>query len=678
MHARLCLRSARAGLTLWSGSLAIVVSLLTAPTDAAPRQLENLTRGVVAVPRASGEVLVSWRLFGNDPPDLAFNLYRDNGADSPALVNEAPLDGATCYIDHPPQINPSLAYFVRPVVDGRELAPSKSALVWGPGYLEIPLKKVEGYRPGDASVADLDGDGELEIVLQQESRPRDNGSAGLTGQVLLDAYKLDGTFLWRIDLGQNIREGEHYTQFMVYDLDGDGCAEIACKTADGTVDGTGRVLGDASRDWRTLAEGSLRHGRILDGPEYLTIFAGTTGAALETVPYIPTRDPIDGWGGIGGNAGNDSYGNRCDRFLACVAYLDGERPSLVMCRGVYGRTVLAAWDWRDHKLTSRWVFDTGSSMPPFADASPFAGMGGHSLSVGDVDDDGRDEIVYQAMVVDDDGTGLYSTGLRHGDSMHLADMDPQRPGMEVFTIQENETHAELFQTPGAAMRDARTGEILWSHSPTVDVAAGLACDIDPRHLGYEAWGGPGGLRNVKGEQIGKAPRETSWCVWWDGDLLRELLSAGRPAWRPRRDRRERAEPRGRLEGAAESERPERLEGSDRPESPRGPGNSERVDVPERGDVPERPRVPREFPARPTRVLKWNWDQQSEEPLCELDGYGVGRGPVLVGDLIGDWREEVLLVAPSFLPTACLFVLSRAATVLVLVLVLETIVAPGGC
>jgi rhamnogalacturonan endolyase len=311
---------------------------------------------------------------------------------------------------------------------------------------------------------------------------------------------------------------------------------------------------------------------VLDGPEFLTIFDGQTGQALKTVDYVPSREPIDGWGGIGGNGGNDSYGNRCDRFLACVAYLDGVRPSLVMCRGVYGRTVLAAWDWRDRELTQRWVFDSGISYPPYRDASPFSGMGGHSLAVADVDADGRDEIVYQAMVVDDDGEGLYSTGLRHGDAMHISDLYPDRPGLEIFTVQENEGRTVRFQTPGAAMRDAGTGQLLWSHSPAVDVGGGVAADIDPRHHGCEAWGGPGGLRNQGGEIIGPAPRSLSFAVWWDGDLLRELLSG-------------------------------------------------------------------------SRVTKWDWEQQ-RETIVEQLAAARSRYPCLAGDILGDWREEVLLPSPD--------------------------------
>jgi len=539
----------------------------------AQRQMETLNRGLVAVKRTDGGVFVSWRLLGTDPQAIAFNLYRMTDDGEPVKVNSRPIRKSTNVVDRRADTERRLRYFVRPLLNNRELEPCAVTQAWERDYLEIPIQSIPNYRPGDASVADLDGDGDYEIVLHQSSQARDNSHTGITGTPVFDAYELDGTHLWRIDLGINIREGEHYTQFMVYDLDGDGRAEMACKTADGTRDGQGHILGDPDRDWRIFKEGDRTHGRILDGPETLTIFDGRTGAALKTVDYVPGRLPINGWGGIGGNGGNDSYGNRCDRFLACVATLDGKRPSLVMCRGVYGRIVMAAWDWRERELTQRWVFDSGISYPPYADASPYSGMGGHSLSVADVDGDGRDEIVYHAMVVDDDGQGLYSTGLRHGDSMHISDMDPDRPGLEVFTIHENEGHTVRFQTPGAALRDARTGEILWQHSPGIDVGAGLAADIDPRYKGYEAWGGPGGLRDMRGNEVGPKPRSTGWAIWWDGDLLRELLS-----------------------GAT--------------------------------------------------INKWNWEAGKEEELYSTGLRGRYRYPSLAGDLLGDWREELLIPGPE--------------------------------
>lgn len=505
-------------------TLSTAIILILAAVCSAQRQMENLSRGVVAVRQSDKSVYIGWRLFGTDPESIGFNVYRIVDNNKPVKVNEHPITDSTNCLDSQVDTQTKLQYFLRPVLKGKELPACKPVTAWQDNYLDIPIQPIEGYRPGDASIADLDGDGDYEIVLHQTSRGKDNSFAGITGMPILDAYERDGTLLWRINLGINIREGEHYTQFMVYDLDGDGKAEVACKTADGTKDGTGKIIGEKDKDWRTHKEGDITDGRILAGPEYFTIFDGRTGAALKTVDYIPSRDPIDGWGGIGGNGGNDSYGNRCDRFLACIAYLDGERPSVIMCRGVYGRTVLAAWDWCDGKLTSRWVFDSGISYPPFKDASPYSGMGGHSISVADVDNDGKDEIIYHSMVIDDNGKGLYSTGFRHGDALHVSDMYPDQPGLEILTIHENEEQTVGFQTPGVVMRDAATGTVLWQHSPGVDVSDGIAADIDPRYPGFEAWDDVGKLRNATGEPIADAPRLRDFVIWWDGDLLRELLA----------------------------------------------------------------------------------------------------------------------------------------------------------
>lgn len=552
--------------------------ILIPVTSSAQREMEALGRGIVAVRQKEGNVYVSWRLLGTDPEDRAFNLYRITSGKA-ERVNSEPLAGATHFIDSSP--GAADAYEIRTAGPGKEGEAGAPAKILPANFIEIPIQAIEGYRPGDASAADLDGDGEYEIILHQVSRGRDNSFNGITGTPVLDAYKLDGTQLWRIDLGINIREGEHYTQFMVYDLNGDGRAELVCKTADGTKDGTGRILGDRDKDWRNKEEETQRYGRILSGPEFLTVFDGKSGAALKTVDYIPGRDPIDGWGGLGGNGGTDSYGNRCDRFLAGVAYLDGVHPSVVMGRGVYGRIVLAAWDWRGGELRSRWVFDSGISRPPFTDASPYSGMGGHALSVADVDADGKDEIIYQAMTVDDDGKGLYSTGRRHGDALHVSDFDPQREGLELYLVTENEEDTVRFQTPGAGFHDARNGKLLWSHSPGVDISDGVVADIDPRFPGAEVWGGPGGLRSIKGEEIGPRPRLSDWVIWWDGDLLREIYGG-------------------------------------------------------------------------FCVFKWDWETGSEEKIfsAELPG-GEGRGnrfmgmrPNLAADLIGDWREELLLPGPG--------------------------------
>ena len=330
-----------------TAALAAMVFMLP-PEVFAQRQAERLSRGVVVVNRGDGRAYVGWRLLGTDPDGVAFNVYRAVGGGRAVRLNAKPITASTNFVDSKADMAKSNAWSVRPVINGKEHA-AAAAFTLKAGspaspYISIRLKTPKRCKPNDASVGDLDGDGEYEIVLKQEMRPRDNSKAGSTGRTRLEAYKLNGKFLWRIDLGRNVREGAHYTPFIVYDLDGDGRAEVACRTADRTVDGRGKTIGDANADHRNSK------GYVLRGPEFLTIFNGRTGAALATVDYVPARGRVSDWG--------DDYGNRVDRFLACVAYVDGKRPSLVMCRGYYTRTVLAAWNWREGKLSKVWTFDS--------------------------------------------------------------------------------------------------------------------------------------------------------------------------------------------------------------------------------------------------------------------------------------------------------------------------------
>lgn len=474
----------------------------TSPTPPATgrRQMENLDRGVVAV-KVSNGVFVSWRMLGHEPSNVAYNLYRGS-----TKVNSAPITGATNYVD--PAGTTSSTYSVGAIINGVEYAASPPVSVWGSNYLQIPLQVPAGgttpdgvqytYSANDCSVGDLDGDGKYEIVVKWDpSNSKDNSQSGYTGNVYLDAYTLAGTRLWRIDLGKNIRAGAHYTQFLVYDLDGDGDAEVVCKTADGTIDGTGNVIGNANADYRNSS------GYVLEGPEYLTVFSGASGRAMETVNYLPARGNVSDWG--------DSYGNRVDRFLACIAYLDGQRPSIVMCRGYYTRSVLVAWDYRNGDLTRRWTFDSNNGY------SSYAGQGCHSLSVADVDNDGRDEIIYGACVIDDDGRGLYSTGLKHGDALHVGDFDPDRPGLEVWQCHENSPY-------GATFRDARTGSIIFRYTASSDTGRACVGDITANHRGCEVWASNGvPLASCKGQNLGSHSLPINFMIWWDGDLLRELL-----------------------------------------------------------------------------------------------------------------------------------------------------------
>lgn len=271
-----------------------------------------------------------------------------------------------------------------------------------------------------------------------------------------------------------------------------------CKTADGTRSGTGQLIGSATADYRNSS------GYILSGPEYFTVFNGMTGAIMATTNYVPARGTVSSWG--------DSYGNRVDRFLAGVAYLDGTHPSAVFCRGYYTRTVIAAWDWRNGQLTQRWVFDSNVS------GSTYEGRGNHQLSIADVDNDGKQEIIYGSMGIDDNGTPMY-VNYHHGDALHVGDFIPTRPGLEVF--KPSEWTSEIADY----MYDARTGAVIWSH-PTCgcDNGRGVAGDIYAGSPGAEAWSAAvNGLSNTSGANIGRKPGSINWLVWWDADTLRELL-----------------------------------------------------------------------------------------------------------------------------------------------------------
>ena len=555
------------------------------------RQLERLDRGVVAVPAQGGGTLVSWRLLADDPAGTAFAVYRDG-----QRITPQPLTGATNFVDTTGSA--AARYTVAALSAGRDGPQSAPIPVLADGYLNVPLQLPEAgttptgeaytYTANDASVGDLDGDGRYEVIVKwYPSNAKDNAQSGYTGPTLLDAYTLDGTRLWRIDLGRNIRSGAHYTQFMVADFDGDGRSELAVKTADGTVDGTGTVIGDASADWRagdatvasadrtgseTAADGSRvarTTGRIMSGPEYLTVFDGPTARALASVPFKPVRHPETDnptpeqaeatWG--------DKYGNRSDRMLAGVAWLDGQQPSIIMGRGYYTRTTVAAFDFRNGQLTQRWLFD--STVPG---NERFAGQGNHQLSIADVDGDSRDEIIYGSMALDDSGAGLWSSGLGHGDAMHVSDLDPARPGLEKFGVHEN---MRASGNRGAAMLDARTGEVLWSTPAQEDTGRGIAADIDPRHPGAESWASNSPeLFSAKGVAIASTkPRAANSAIWWDGDATRELLDG-------------------------------------------------------------------------TVITKWDWQAGSESTLLQpadtASGNGTKKNPALSADILGDWREELIV------------------------------------
>lgn len=527
-----------------------------------PRQVEKLDRGVVAVHPTASTAYIGWRMLGSDPADVAFNIYRSTDGGVAVKLNDSPLTETTDYVDNSASTSGEHTYHVRAVINGIEQEPSKSYTLAASSpvqqHVDVPLQvpddavivlpsgtetpppnqddsphqPIQSYSANDASVGDLDGDGDYEVIVKWEpSYSQDPSREGLTGNVLLDAYDLEDGLLWRIDLGRNIRAGAHTTPFVVYDFDGDGRSEVAMMTAPGTIAGDGQFVllpGDnADDDYRDgyTGSGDGRWGRVIGAPEYLTVFDGLTGAELDTVAFEPALESVSSWG--------DSWGNRKDRLLVAPAYLDGNRPSMVWARGYAGpsggfnaRNEVAAFDYRDGQLSSRWIFEAATN----GENPGYVGQTAHSITVGDVDGDGKDEVITGAAALDDDGTLLYNTGLGHGDALHLSDMDPNNPGLELFMPHESQgAYESNGRDAGGEYRDAQTGELLTQIPSNNDVGRGVAMDIDPNHEGYEFWAstnqGTRMIYNVSGQPLYATPSNMmyNFGIWWDADLSRELL-----------------------------------------------------------------------------------------------------------------------------------------------------------
>ena len=427
--------------------------------------MEALNRGLIVMRQSPDSITVSWRLLNEDPQYITFDLFAGNHSlirnTSKTFVNLPAKD----FDFSQPNVFRLTAHTDKAapkrLQEGTYTLPANAPV----GYLDIPLNKPADaglgtpaqcrYSANDCTMADMDGDGQMEIIVKWDpSNSHDNSHQGYTGHVLVDCYSLTPlpdkqqadsalqNFLWRIDLGPNIRAGAHYTQIMAYDLDGDGKAEVVMKTGDGTVDALGNVIGDAS------ANHVNERGHVYKGPEYLTVFCGETGKALYTTDYVPERGAPGLWG--------DLKQNRSDRYLACVGYFGNTRtvkkngkkteerlPSVVMCRGYYTRSTLVAWDWDGKQLTQRWFFDSyeGAELKDKGDKwvvekpgpwGDFSSQGNHSLIVADVDSDGWDEIIYGSCTIDHNGKGLYSTKLGHGDAMHLGPMLPDNDNLYVW------------------------------------------------------------------------------------------------------------------------------------------------------------------------------------------------------------------------------------------------------
>lgn len=641
---------------------------------------ERLDRGVVALRTADGNVALSWRTLTSDRKGEPFDIYR-NGV----RLNAEPLtSGGTFFTDDTGRDGNETAditYEVR----GGGCNGSYTLKAGAPaGYLPIALDKpadgitpdgrTYSYSANDASVGDVDGDGQYEIILKWEpSNAHDNSHDGFTGNVLFDCYRLSGERLWRIDMGPNIRAGAHYTQFMVYDFDGDGRAELMMKTADGTTDGRGKIIGDPKADWRygineakanfdTNRENVLREarkreetrqqmeemrrqgkrperqrrsnngnswyqwpgmmaksGRILDGPEYLTVFNGLTGEAMATVDYIPERGDLKAWG--------DERANRSDRFLAGVAYLDGHKASAIFCRGYYTRTVIAAWDWDGRKLTNRWAFDTNDER-----WKDYAGQGNHNLRIADVDGDGCDEITYGSMAVDHDGTGLYNTRMGHGDAIHLTAFDPTTDRLQVWDCHEN-------RRDGSDFRDAATGEIIFQIKSPIDVGRCMAADIDPTNPGLEMWSSDShGIRTITGERLTRSEERGAGSEKLVTGSEERGVRSGNGNIKDGIERdKEMADGNGK--GISPSSLPTPASPSDDTALYlRGMRLPTNFGIWWDGDLL------REMLDRAT-VSKYDWTTGQVNAIMKFEGCQFNNGtksnPCLSADILGDWREEVV-------------------------------------
>lgn len=458
--------------------------------------VENLDRGISAISTGSG-MMVSWRFLADDSDNSIFKLYRNN-----ALIYTSNAGNATCYLDKDGKSTDT--YKVETVESGTIVSSDTCAMQSGSNYLEVkldvPKAQTSGitYSPNDCTVGDVDGDGQYELFVKWDpSNSKDNSQKGKTDKVFIDCYKIDGTKLWRIDLGVNIRAGAHYTQMLVADYDLDGLAEMVCKTADGTVDGVGNVIGDSSKDYRNS------NGYILSGPEYYTLFEGSTGKALDTVDYNPGRGTVSKWG--------DSYGNRVDRFLGAVAYLDGVKPSAVTVRGYYTRMTACAYDVVNKKLVQKWYFDTGNDK-----TKPGYGDGNHNCMPADVDNDGKQEIVLGATCLDDDGSVLWCLNTGHGDAMHLGDLLPDRKGLELWICHEDKPY-------GVSLVDASNGKTIFHKDGDADTGRCCAANVWAGNDGAEFWGLGNDVFDGSGNTLSCRRPAVNFLSYWDGDLEREIL-----------------------------------------------------------------------------------------------------------------------------------------------------------
>lgn len=462
----------------------------------------------------TGKLLLSWRMFLEDTKETAFDLYINKEGRMEKL-NDAPIVNTTCFqvperfTTGTSDLTFSLCYsgeedaidtYTMPRRQFEEKLPYTSIYIEETAS-DSRINDVAEYIINDAAVGDLDGDGVCEIILSRNAYGYEEGKVPRS-PLIMEAYRLDGTFMWRVVWGNNI-PASNSIAMIVADFTGNGAAEVAIRSSEGTIFGDGTTIGDTNGDGRT--EYALPDAYNSEAPEFISILDGLTGAEIARAPYIPIVTS-EYWG--------DNYFKRANSLRLCASkLLPGDRFQIVACRGIYARMELEAWEYvpGESELSRVWKFTTD-------DYPDYIGQGNHQLAVADVDGDGFDEITYGASCIDHDGTGLYSTELGHGDMLHVGKFIKDREGLQCF---------QCFETgkTRVALRDASTGEILWSLVGEEDNDEGrcLISDIDPDNTGYEAWAYDREMYDAEGNALGTLAPYTNFPIWWTGSLNRQLF-----------------------------------------------------------------------------------------------------------------------------------------------------------